>query len=68
MKKLAIACLLVSCSNPPSAKTVEKDLCNARAAYKLAAIEANGKWNPEPGSPRAQLEASEDAFCATLPR
>ncbi len=62
MKKL-ILLLLVGCSNPPSAKTVEKDLCAARAAYVIA---TGGKLDPAPGSPRAKLEAAEDAFCATL--
>ena len=61
MKTIAIALLLVSCSNPPPAKTVEKDLCLARADYK-----ASGIAPAAPGSIRAKLEAAEDAFCATL--
>jgi hypothetical protein len=60
--------LLLGCSNPPNAKAVELDLCQARAAYKLAAAEQGGKWDPAPGSARATLETEEDAFCATIGR
>ena len=40
------------------------DFCEARAVYKLAAAAAGGALDPAPGSPRAQFEAAEDAFCA----
>ncbi len=63
MKTLALCALLFGCANPPSAKAVETDLCNARALYKVS---TDGSLDPEPGSPRAKLEAAEDAFCATL--
>ncbi len=45
----------------------ETDLCKARAAYRLLAASANGMLDPMPGSPRAQLEAAEDALCLVVP-
>lgn len=60
--------LAVGCSNPPTPAQIDKvesDLCKARATYKLIAAAAGGRLDPLPGSPRAKLEAAEDAFCAT---
>lgn len=42
----------------------EADLCAARAAYKLADAATGNRLDAAPGSPRASLEAAEDAFCA----
>ncbi len=63
--RFAPIALLVGCSNLPPAKTIELDLCNARATYVIA---SGGQLDPAPGSPRAKLEAAEDKLCATLPR
>ncbi len=59
---IVLAMLLTGCK---SAKTAEYDLCKARAEYKLANAAAGGVFDPKPGSPRAKLEAAEDAFCAS---
>ncbi len=62
------AAIPLACSNPPTPAQIDKvesDLCKARATYKLIAAAAGGKLDPLPGSPRAKLEAAEDAFCAT---
>lgn len=67
MKTLILCFVIIGCSTPaPSPKTVETDLCAARAAYKAVAAAAGGKLDPAPGSARAKLEAAEDALCATL--
>jgi len=58
---------LVGCSNPPSAKSVEVDLCAARAAFKALEV-TDPKLSPEPGSLRAKIEVDEDIVCATLPQ
>lgn len=55
------------CTNTPKAADVTKvelDLCRARVTYKLLAAAAGGALDPAPGSPRAELEQAEDAFCA----
>lgn len=56
-----------SCASSPVQQTrtanVEGELCAARADYKLAAELAGGRLDPAPGSPRAKLEAFEDALC-----
>lgn len=62
---LLLACSVLSCSNPPAPKTVETDLCKARAAFKTAEFAEPGLY-PTPGSLRAQVEEAEDAFCATV--
>lgn len=64
------ACVIVaacSSSSTSPAKTAarEAEFCAARATYKLAAAAAGGALDPAPGSPRAKLEAAEDAFCET---
>jgi len=51
----------------PRVVTAERDLCKARADYKLLAAAAGGAVDPKPGSPRAILESTEDALCADLP-
>lgn len=61
MKKLIVVLMLVGCSSTPSART--SAFCAARLAYKLA---TGGKLDARPGSPRAKLEAAEDAFCAIV--
>lgn len=61
MKKLIIVLFLVGCSATPSARTAA--FCSARLTYKLASA---GKLDAPPGSPRAKLEAAEDAFCASV--
>ena len=59
---------LVACSSTPSKlNTAERDLCKARAAWKVIAFAAGGALDPKPGSPRAELEQAEDALCAVLP-
>ena len=52
-----------SAQNPKLA-TAEADLCIARADWKVVAEVAGGMLDPKPGSPRAKLEAAEDALCA----
>ncbi len=64
MKYLAL--LLIGCSNPPTPKAVELDLCQARSAVRLLEVETGN--TPAPGSTRAALEGAEDAFCATIGR
>jgi len=67
MKNIILfSALLFGCSSQPSPKAIETDLCAGRAAYKIVALQANGALDPKPGSPRAKLEASEDALCAML--
>lgn len=63
---ILVSALLFGCSNPPPPRTIELDLCAARAAYKVVAAAANGKLDPEPGSLRAKLEADEDVLCSIL--
>ena len=59
---------LVACSSTPSKlNTVERDLCKARAAWKVLALAAGGALDPKPGSARAELELAEDELCAALP-
>lgn len=67
MKTVILSLVLVACSNTPPPKVTPEDFCKARATYKALAAAAGGKLDPAPGSPRAKLEAEEDAFCATLP-
>jgi hypothetical protein len=55
---IAVAVSLAGCSSTPAARTVETDLCEARAG---------GALDPKPGSARAKLEAAEDALCAIVP-
>lgn len=51
---------------PAQFARAESDLCKARAAYKLVAFAAGGALDPKPGSPRATLEAAEDALCSEV--
>lgn len=58
---------MVACSSSQAQAKVAKaeaDLCAARAAYKLADAATGNRLDAAPGSPRASLEAAEDAFCA----
>lgn len=48
----------------PKLAAAETDLCIARADWKVVAAVAGGVLDPVPGSPRAKLEAAEDALCA----
>jgi hypothetical protein len=62
---VGVATHVGGCKPPTPAQTAkaEADLCKARAAYKLVAAAAGGALDPAPGSPRATLEAAEDALC-----
>jgi len=68
MKYSILLCaLLFGCSNPPSAKSVEVDLCAARAAFKALEV-SDPSLAPAPGSLRAKIEVDEDIVCATFPQ
>jgi len=58
------------CKPPTPAQTAkaEADLCKARAAWRVVAAAAGGALDPAPGSPRATLEAAEDALCLGAPK
>jgi hypothetical protein len=66
MKKLFLVLALSGCSSLPPAHTVEIDLCEARAGYKLIELASEGKLGPAPDSPQAKIEAATDALCDTL--
>lgn len=64
---VAAGASVAACASTPAptvAKT-EADLCEARAAWRIAAA-ADPSLAPAPGSLRAKLEAAEDALCSTV--
>lgn len=58
---LLLAFLMLS-SCTPQAKTVEVDLCKARAEFKLLEA-ADPSLMPKPGGIRERIEIAEDALC-----
>lgn len=68
---LVVVCVtltVIACvKQPERAVTAEHDLCEARAGWKAVALAAGGLLDPKPGTPRAKLEAAEDALCALVP-
>ena len=66
---IMIAILLTACtpSEQAKVKTVEVDLCKARATFR-ALEEVDSSLAPADGSPRAKIEKAEDTLCASLPQ
>lgn len=64
---IGVGAMMACVGEAEKVNTAETNLCAERAGWKVVAAAAGGVLDPAAGSPRAKLEAAEDALCALVP-